>query len=478
MSGQAAILAQARTDAEGRLLSASEALSALQRDCGGEVPGRIAIPALAELEAKAREFGLKLGRTMRASNGRELITAWLDIVPDADGGCLITAASWQVSALPPEDQAMVSAHRAEIDRALAELTARLDAQQCLLAVEGDAADLAETLAAMRAGLGCPWTDYVTIDGASHRQPMHWRLLDGAMLRVTGSERCWRASLIPVEVPGCDPAGFELHLTAQTPLAPPAPAPTPGSIVLPNNGQGLVGRDIAPVLRQPIARIIANAETIRTRMAGPLAEEYSQYAADIAAAGQHLLALVEDLADLEVVESEEFNTAPDRIDLADVARRAAGILAVRAQERGIAIDAPRQGEHLPAIAEFRRVLQVLLNLVGNAIRYAPDNSQIWIRLEDAGGRARLIVADQGPGLSAEQQAKVFEKFERLGRSGEDGGSGLGLYISRRLARAMGGELTVESAPGQGARFILDVPADLLALAPTTVRPVRPDDTAAQ
>jgi signal transduction histidine kinase len=182
----------------------------------------------------------------------------------------------------------------------------------------------------------------------------------------------------------------------------------------------------------------------------------------------LLSLVEDLTDLEVVEADDFNTAPDRIDLVDVARRAAGILAVRAQERGIAIDAPRPGEHLPAIAEFRRVLQILLNLVGNAIRYAPDNSQVWIRLEDAGSRARLIVADQGPGLSADQQAKVFEKFERLGRSSEDGGSGLGLYISRRLARAMGGDLTIDSAPGQGARFILELPADLLALRPTTAQ----------
>jgi signal transduction histidine kinase len=222
--------------------------------------------------------------------------------------------------------------------------------------------------------------------------------------------------------------------------------------------------VAPVLRQPIARIIANAETIRTRLAGPLAEEYSRYAADIAAAGQHLLALVEDLTDLEVVESEDFNTAPDRIDLADVARRAAGILNVRAAERGITIDAPRQGESLPTIAEFRRVLQILLNLVGNAIRYSPDSSQVWIRLEGEGARARVIVADQGPGLDADQQARVFEKFERLGRSDESG-SGLGLYISRRLARAMGGDLTIESARGQGARFILDLPADLLASGPT-------------
>lgn len=466
------MLARASCDAEGRLLAAEEPLAGLQLRCGGEIPGTIAIPALLELTAKARVFNLKLARAIRAGAGEDAVTAWVEIEPRADGTAAIAVTGWQARPAPAEDPAAIAAHRAAIDQALAELTARLDARQCLLAVESIAPDLAGLAAAMRAGLGRPWTDFVALEGDSHRQPMHWRLLDGAAVRIEGSARNWRASLLPQDGPGSDPAGFELCLTADAPLAASAmPEPATAAAdapVMPINGPGLVGRDIAPVLRQPIARIIANAETIRTRMAGPLAEEYSQYAADIASAGQHLLALVEDLADLEVVEAEEFNTAPDRIDLADVARRAAGILAVRAQERGIAVDAPRQGEHLPAIAEFRRVLQILLNLVGNAIRYSPDNSQVWIRLEDSGARARLIVADQGPGLSVEQQVKVFEKFERLGRSGEDGGSGLGLYISRRLARAMGGDLTVESAPGQGARFILEVPADLLAAAPNTPR----------
>ncbi len=178
--------------------------------------------------------------------------------------------------------------------------------------------------------------------------------------------------------------------------------------------------------------------------------------DIASAGQHLLALIDDLADLEVVEDENFSTAPDQIDLADVARRACGILGVRAAERQIALEAPAEGEALYATAEFRRVLQVLLNLIGNAIRYSPEGSRVWIRLTLEGERAGITVADQGHGLDAGQQAKVFEKFERLGR-GDDGGSGLGLYISRRIARAMGGDLTVESAPGQGARFTLSVPA---------------------
>jgi signal transduction histidine kinase len=141
----------------------------------------------------------------------------------------------------------------------------------------------------------------------------------------------------------------------------------------------------------------------------------------------------------------------------VARRACGILAVRARQKQIALAAPAGNATLPARAEFRRALQVLLNLIGNAIHYSPENSKVSILLAGDGARSRLTVSDEGPGMSAEQQARIFDKFERLGRSG-DGGSGLGLYISRRLARAMGGDLTVDSAEGQGARFTLDVPAE--------------------
>lgn len=459
MAGTSAALASATSDGDDRLLSADEPIAGLQLRCGGELPGTIAVPALLDMVRKARRYGLKLARPLSAVDGQDAITAWVEVEPQlADsGGCHITVRNWQAVPLAPEEPEHAIERRAEIDRALAELTARLDGRQCVLSVETDAADLADVAAAMRAGLGRPWTDFVTVEGSSHHLPTHWRLLDGASVGVAGSSRRWRATLLAQQVPGGEPAGFELCLTADTPLAPEPPPAAEQERSAASSGQGLVGRDLAPVLRQPVSRIIANAETIRTRLAGPLAEEYSRYAADIAAAGQHLLSLIEDMSDLEVVEAEDFATAPDRIDLADVARQAAGILGVRARERGITIDAPRTGETLPATAEFRRVLQILLNLVGNAIRYSPAGSQVWVRLEDADGRARVIVADQGPGLSPEDQARVFEKFERLGRSG-DGGSGLGLYISRRLARAMGGDLTLQSAPGQGARFMLDLPGD--------------------
>ena len=217
-----------------------------------------------------------------------------------------------------------------------------------------------------------------------------------------------------------------------------------------------GRRIDGALRGPLSRIIATAETISGQFDGPIRADYARYAGDIAHAGRHLLGLVDDLADLQNIERPGFKAAADEIDLGDLARRAVGLLGMKAEEKGIRIDAPRTDDKAPATGEFRRVLQVLLNLLGNAIRYSPDDSQIWIRVDREGDRAMVTVADQGQGIDADQQAVVFEKFERLGRT-DSGGSGLGLYIARRLARAMDGDLTVDSAPGQGARFTLSLPA---------------------
>lgn len=447
----------ARSDARDWLVEAGEPLAGLQLRSGGELPGIIANPALFELVRKARHYGLCLAGPVQAQDGADSVTMWAEARPDGEsGGCAIVLSNWQSLPAAAEDAATQEDRRQAIIRQAAELALRLDARQNIVAVGDASGELAPLAERMRGGVGQPWTDFVDLPGNAHEQPLHWRLLDGAQVRLDGSPRRWTASLIPYGRPEPGSAGFELYLASDQ--SPPEPevmadqAPARRATF-----SSAIGREIAPVLRQPIARIIANAETIRTQLAGPLAEEYSAYAADIATAGEHLLALIDDLADLEVVEDEQFSTAPDHVDLADLARRAAGILGVRAQEKGIAIDAPKPGESAPAIAEFRRVLQVLLNLVGNAIRYSPGESQIWLRVESDEGRARIIVADQGEGLTEQQQARVFEKFERLGRSG-DGGSGLGLYISRRLARAMGGDLTVESAPGQGARFTLDLPGN--------------------
>lgn len=450
MASPSPIIARARTDAQDRLIEADEPLAGFHQRAGGEMPGALVTPALIELVRKARVYGLRLARVIRAQDEGEQVTAWVEVKPQGEGAS-IAIADWQAEPLKPGSQTGIEQDKLVLVRHIAGLSARLGPSQELLAAEHSAPDLADLARKMNEGRGETWTQFIVPSTRKQTHPMHWRLLDGASVDIEGSPRRWVVHLVPLGRPQPGSAGFELYLSPQE--ADPERKAVSEEKSERANG---IGRDIAPVLRQPVSRIIANAETIRTQLAGPLADEYSNYAGDIATAGEHLLALIDDLTTLELVEDEEFETAPDKIDLADVAQRAVGILGVRARERGIVLDAPKSGDSVPAIGEFRRVLQVLLNLVGNAIRYSPEGGAVWIRTEHDGLRARITVADQGEGLAEEEQEKVFAKFERLGRSG-DGGSGLGLYISRRLAEAMDGTLTVESAKGQGARFTLELPS---------------------
>ena len=444
-------LARGRVDREGRLLEAGEPLAALQLACGGSLGGPLAIPELRAIAAKAAGLGLRLSRPFAALGDEERVTGWVDAMP-ADGGCELAIASWHAEPIAQsEEEAQLARVRRELNRALPEFSARLDQRQGVLTVEASAPDLGDLAADMIKGIGRPWTDFVTVTGSMHDQPLHWRLLDGAACRVAGSQRDWTAWLEPLGMPEPGSTGFVLTLVSdQAAPSPPAGEADAGS------GVPSLGEELAPVLRQPLGRVIAHAESIRAKLAGPLPDIYAGYAGDMVDAGEHLLALIEDIADLEGVEASEFEVAFERIDLGEAARQAAAILGARAQERDIVLAPPPQGESQWARGEFRRVLQVLINVIGNAIAYSPEESQVWIRLDREGGRATVTVADQGRGLSPAEQARVFDKFERLGRSG-DGGSGLGLYISARLARAMEGDLTVESAPGQGARFTLALPA---------------------
>ena len=168
-----------------------------------------------------------------------------------------------------------------------------------------------------------------------------------------------------------------------------------------------------------------------------------------------MALVDDLADLQAIDRPDFAVIAEEVDLADLGRRAAGLLTVKALDRRITILPPPEDEGLLATGEFRRVLQILVNLIGNAVRYAPEDTQVRIVTESTPGEARISVIDQGPGVAVADRERIFEKFERLGRD-DAGGSGLGLYISRRLARAMQGDIRIGGTPGEGARFTLSLP----------------------
>ncbi|WP_408587835.1 sensor histidine kinase [Novosphingobium sp.] len=438
---------RARCDAANRLVEADEPLAGLQRRCGGEIPGLIAVPSLLALVRKSRRARLPLSRMIVAVDEGRAIAAWASVRPSADV-TYVELSQWRPTNMAPPVTDLAPPE--DLLRQLAEGELLLDPEQRVLAADLRAPDLGGLAAALEHGAGRFWTDFVRLDRAGAKQPLHWRLLDDVTFAVSGSLRRWRARILP-QVGG----RFALLMLPET--IDRLPHELPDTVTTQPAWNSLFGRDLAPALRQPINRIIANAETIRTRLAGPLADEYANYATDIAEAGRHLMGLIEDLADLEAVEASDFSPAPDHIDLADCARRAGGILSVRARECGIVVETPPASETAPAIGEFRRVLQVLLNLLSNALRYTPGGSTVHITVGVEGRTAWVSVSDEGEGLTAQQAARVFEKFERLGRSG-DGGSGLGLYISRRLARAMGGDLQVAATPGKGACFVLTLPAD--------------------
>lgn len=448
MERQTSLLAaRGLTDERDRLLTADDPLAELHEACGGTIPGLLAVPELLDLVQQGRRMGLRLAREFSAFDGVDFVSGFVRVHPLTEaqgGGCEMLVENWQRTPAPDPDTRMIAERLDEIDRTAAEVTARLDPRQRIQLLTASAPDARALQEASEAAPGCVWTDLVNLQDLAHKQPLHWRLLDGARCTFEGSSRDWRVRLLPLGPANGNPRGFELLLVADRPLAD-RPGERDKAAIAEEAHAKLIGGALTPVLRQPIARIIANAETIRSRMAGPLLPEYSDYAGNIVAAGQHLTGMLDDLAELEVVEAPGFATQREAVDLADAAQRAAGILGVRAQAKRIAIALPDTASAPVGAGEFRRVLQILINLIGNAIAYSPERSTITIATfgDEGSGTVAVTVSDEGPGIDPAQRNRIFDKFERLGRDGDDG-SGLGLYISNRLARVMGGSLQLVSA----------------------------------
>ncbi|WP_313958484.1 sensor histidine kinase [Novosphingobium sp. 9] len=329
------------TDALDRVMTAQEPLASLQLHCGGDIPGTLAIPELLEVVRLARSNKAVLTRQITAFDGAEHIWAWVDVVPLGDEtGCEIRLRTWQAGSPLAEDGHLATRRRNMTDRAVSELTAVLDSQQRVLAAHSGSDALAGLQQIFMQAVGRPWTDILPPVGLPGSHGLHWRLLDGVEVTVSGSTRRWHVSLVPQLQPGAEPAGFDLLLLSDEPeeLADVQPLAAADFGPEPLSG-GVVAQDLAPALRQPISRVIANAETIRSRLAGPLPDAYAEYAGEIVAAGTLLAGLLDDFADLEVVEDAGFSVDCEEIDLVQAARQAAGILNVRALEKNIRVEPP-------------------------------------------------------------------------------------------------------------------------------------------
>ncbi len=219
--------------------------------------------------------------------------------------------------------------------------------------------------------------------------------------------------------------------------------------------------IAHELRTPLNAIIGFAEMIKTRALGEDVDRYAEYGGDIHDSAVHMVALVNNLIDLAKIDTNGTQEKPESLDVREVAVAALRMLEDQAVESGVSL-INNLPNNLPRVRCERRALrQIFINLLSNAIKYTKAGGAVGVEVEPESEdetALSIVVWDTGVGIPTDQQDKIFERTYRVQGEANAGkpGSGLGLSISRDLARSIGGEITVASQPGQGARFTLRLP----------------------
>ena len=224
------------------------------------------------------------------------------------------------------------------------------------------------------------------------------------------------------------------------------------------------------LRTPLNALLGYVDLLSLGIAGPVTDQQHEYFGRLRASANHLLGLVNDVLDLGKLEAGQLKVSRERSFTAPIIEDALALIHPQAEARGVELRHERQGEHgEPFVGDDHRVRQVLVNLLGNAVKFTERGGAVTVHSERAvGGRGapgagrwtRVRVTDTGIGIEADRLDDIFQPFVQgeIGRTRLQGGTGLGLTISRRLARLMGGDLTVESAPGRGSVFTLWLPAE--------------------
>ena len=213
------------------------------------------------------------------------------------------------------------------------------------------------------------------------------------------------------------------------------------------------------LRTPLNSIIGFSDVLREEMFGPLNERQREYAHDIHASGEHLLSLINDVLDLSKIEAGHMELNLSSVEVAELVHNTAAMMRERCTRGGLTLKLSLDEAPDTWAADARRVKQILLNLLGNAVKFTPQGGTITIR---AGTNEReglwLEVSDTGVGIAPEHQAMVFEEFRQVGddilRKSE--GTGLGLPLVRRLVRLHGGDVTLHSVVGEGTTFHFNLP----------------------
>jgi signal transduction histidine kinase len=222
------------------------------------------------------------------------------------------------------------------------------------------------------------------------------------------------------------------------------------------------------LRNPLNAILAFGQLLAL---DELNESQRHSVEQILAGGRHLLSLLEDLLDLSRLAADNLELSEQPVDVADEIAQAATLCGPLAGERSLTLSVEPGEKPLWALADPRRLKQVLLNLISNAIKFnRAGGSVTLLAVQPGDGRVRIDVIDTGMGMTAEELSRAFAPFERLdgSRHGIEG-NGLGLAVSRALAQAMGGSLDVVSTPRVGSVFSLRLVAARPAASPAGLGP---------
>ena len=211
------------------------------------------------------------------------------------------------------------------------------------------------------------------------------------------------------------------------------------------------------LRTPLNAIIGFSEISERKMFGELDEHYLSYFQDIKGAAYHLLHIINDILDAVHLESRSLQLYPQAVDVAELIGQARSYIAVRAEDANLDITALTCPAGIFVEADPDRTRQILVNLLNNAVKFTPAGGSVGITvLAGQGDFIDITIWDTGVGIPADQQDRIFDSFHQVGAevmTNPRDGTGLGLTISRQLARMMGGDVTVESEPDQGSRFTL-------------------------
>ncbi|MGH7616366.1 MAG: ATP-binding protein [Gemmatimonadaceae bacterium] len=212
------------------------------------------------------------------------------------------------------------------------------------------------------------------------------------------------------------------------------------------------------LRTPLQAALGFAQLIRSGLYGPITTEQSEVLGRVERSQTHLTRLIDDILDFARLEAGRVRVNVEDVSVGDAIAQLAPLVEPQATKKHIELALVPPSDSLVVIADRHRLQQILVNLVGNAIKFTPESGTIRVAATGDGELATIHVWDTGPGIPADRLQSIFEPFVQVadGHTRPHSGVGLGLAISRDLARAMGGELTVESVLGIGSTFSVSLP----------------------